>query len=139
MISILSFRLNGKLLGIETKYVKEINRNVEYTAVPLSPKTMIGLFNMRGQIVSLLNLAYYLGYEETEYTGKKNCIILKAQESNNQIGFLIDKTEDIFEIDEEKCEIPPANTKDNLYQFIKCVVKLEKELLLVVKNENIFI
>jgi len=94
---------------------------------------------MRGQVVTLFNLANILEYEEEQCSEKKTCIILKAQPNNlNQIGFLIDKTEDVFDFDEEKCEEPPANSALKEYKYIKKVAKLEKELLLLIENEGIF-
>ena len=138
MMKILSFRLNGMLLGIETQFVKEINRNVEYTEVPLAPEKIVGLFNMRGQVVTLLNLAYYLGYEKTNDSPRNTCIILKTQGNRGQVGFLIDTMEDIFDIEDEQCEESPANSKGKVNRFMKCVAKLENELLLIIKNEAIF-
>lgn len=138
-MKVLSFVLNGKLFGVETKYVKEINRNVEYTKVPLSPESVVGLFNMRGQIVTLLDLAEYLENNKAESGKKSTCIILKSKgNSLNQIGFLIDKTQDVFDLDEDKCESVPANSTDKINLYIKKVAKLEKGLLLIIDNEKLF-
>lgn len=138
-LKVLSFMLNDKLLGVETKYVKEINRNVEYTEVPLAPQSVVGLFNMRGQIVTLLNLANYLEEGEKQKSEKSTCIILKSRgNSLNQIGFLIDKTQDVFDLDEEKCENVPANSTDKINMYIKKVAKLDKGLLLIIDNEKLF-
>jgi purine-binding chemotaxis protein CheW len=107
--------------------------------IQLAPKTIVGLFNMRGQVVTLFNLARILEYEEKEPSEKKTCIILKAQPNNlNQIGFLIDKTEDVFDLDEELCEPPPANSAFKEHKYVKKVAKLEKELLLLIENQGIF-
>ena len=138
-MKVLSFVLNGKLFGVETKYVKEINRNVEYTKVPLSPESVVGLFNMRGQIVTLLDLAEYLENNKAESCKKSTCIILKSKgNSLNQIGFLIDKTQDVFDLDEDKCENVPANSTDKINLYIKKVAKLEKGLLLIIDNDKLF-
>lgn len=138
-LKVLSFVLNDKLLGVETKYVKEINRNVEYTQVPLAPEAVVGLFNMRGQIVTLLNLSSYLEENIKAVEEKSTCIILKSiGNSLNQIGFLIDKTQDVFDLDEEDCENVPANSTEKTNMYIKKVAKLEKGLLLIIDNEKLF-
>lgn len=132
-MKILNFVLDEKFFGIETKYIKEVNRNIEYTKIPLSPMSVIGLFNMRGQIVTLLNLKYYLNEEKCEFKSKCNCIILKEQENKlNHIGFLIDKVEDIVDIDEDCFETSPININDNFFKYIKKVAKLEKRLILLI-------
>lgn len=138
-MKVLSFMLNNKLLGVETKYVKEINRNVEYTEVPLSPKSVVGLFNMRGQIVTLLDLSNFIEEENFKKETKSTCIILKSKgNSLNQMGFLIDKTQDVFDLDDDKCENVPANSTDKINQYIKKVAKLDKGLLLIIDNEKLF-
>jgi len=138
-MKVLSFRLAGRLFGIETRYVKEINRNVEYTPVPRASEEIIGLFNMRGQVVTLFDLASILDYRKDLQARRDACIILKAQpNSPDQVGFLIDKTEDVIDIDESLCEPPPANSPQMEYKYVKRVAKLEGELLLLIENEGIF-
>lgn len=139
MLKILSFRVNEKLFGIETKFVKEINRNVDYTEVPTSSKSIAGLLNMRGQVVTLFNLAYIFRYpEEISSKKKKMCIILKSANTNqNQVGFLIDKTEDVFDIREEDCDNLPANTETMEQNYVSMVAKLEKELLMLIEIDHI--
>ncbi len=133
MIKVLSFRLQDKLLGIETNYVKEINRNVVYTCVPRAPKKVVGLFNMRGQVVTLFNLSYLLGCEVAHEKQNSTCIILKAApNSPNQAGFLIERTEDVIDLADELCEEPPANVDAEKYEYIKKVARLENELLMIV-------
>ena len=138
MLKVLSFRINNTLFGIETKYVKEINRNVDFTVVPSASKAISGLLNMRGQIVTLFNLAYKFGYQTELNTDKKMCIILKSTQSNqNQVGLLIDKTEDVFDLSEDICENLPANTHEIEHKYVNMIAKLEKELLLIIDPERI--
>lgn len=139
MIKVLSFRLAGELFGIEINYVKEINRNVEYTIVPRAPDKIVGLFNMRGQIVTLFNLAKILGYPWSNEKGKVTCIILKSPPNNpNQQGFLIDATGDVLDLDESLCEPPPANIDGRNFQYIRKVARLENELLMIIEPDLIF-
>lgn len=136
MRKVLSFRMNQRLFGIETRYVKEINRNVEYTVVPTAPKSIAGLLNMRGQVVTIFDLAHIFGYPPDDR--KKMCIILKSANTNqNQVGFLIDKTEDVFDLQEEECDSLPANTEIIDQKYISMVAKLEKELLMIIDTEHI--
>lgn len=138
-MKVLSFRLAGELFGIEITYVKEINRNVEYTMVPRAPDTIVGLFNMRGQIVTLFNLTKILGYDTQVKAGKATCIILKSPpNSPNQPGFLIDATDDVFDVDDDICEPPPANIGGHDTKYIRKVVRLADELMMIVDPDTIF-
>lgn len=136
---VLTFYLCERLFGIDITLVKEINRNVEYTPVPDTGPHIIGLFNMRGQVVTLFDIARLMGYEEKNWDNKVACIILKAQPDDpNQVGFLIDKCGDVFDIEEDECEPPPANVSGISGEFIRSVVKLKNELLMVIDPEKVF-
>lgn len=132
-MKILSFWIKNELFGIDISFVKEINRNIEYTAVQRSPDMIVGLFNMRGQIVTIFNLAKLLGYDSEVNKTRATCIILKSNTGDpNQKGFIIDKTEDVMDLDEKYCEKPPANAGYNENKYVKLVVKLENDLLRVI-------
>ncbi len=138
-MKVLSFWLDDELFGIELSYVKEINRNIEYTSVPKAPRNIVGLFNMRGQIVTLFNLADILGYGINIREGKTTCIILRnTGDSANQMGFVIDKSGDVIEVEEDMCELLPANMDENEAKYIKTVVRLKNELLRIIEPDSVF-
>ena len=140
----LSFYLNNKMFGLDINLVKEISRRVEYSYVPDSDPQIVGLMNLRGQVVTLFDLSKILGLKEDESAdGKENktsaCIILKAQANNpNQVGFMIDQSGDVLDIQKEWCETTPANVEEIRGEFIREVVKLNEELLLILDTERIF-
>ena len=139
MLTLLTFRVKDTLFGIEINFVREINRNVEYTNVPGAPKSVVGLFNMRGHIVVLYNLSYMFNYPDCTVKQGSTCIVLKsAGDSQDNKGFFIDKTGDVLSIEEDALELPPANVSGQEFKYIKSMVKLEDELLLLLDPENIF-
>lgn len=139
MLTLLTFRIKNTLFGIEINRVREINRNVEYTNVPGAPKRVVGLFNMRGRIVVLYNFSYLFNYPNCAVEQGSTCIVLKSTGENQDInGFFIDQTGDVLNIEEESMELPPANASGQEFSYIKSVVKLEKNLLLLLDPEKIF-
>lgn len=135
----LTFYLCGNLLGVDVTLVREINRQVEYTPVPDTAAHIVGLFNMRGQVVTLFDIARLIHCEEKEWGEKVVCIILKAPPNDpNQVGFLIDGFGDVLDVSAEDQEPPPANVSGINGDFIKSIVKLEKELLLIIDPEKLF-
>lgn len=139
MLKVLSFRLGDELFGVEITKVKEINRNIEYTIIPRAEENIVGIFNMRGQIVTLFNIAGMLGYESKIGSKPATCIILKSQSGGaNQRGFIIDRTGDVIDVNEEECGLPPANVDLNESKFIKAVVRLKSELMKIIKTDDIF-
>jgi len=136
---VLTFYLCGRFLGIDVTLVKEINRNVDFSFVPGSKEHIVGLLNMRGQVVTLFNLAKLLELDEEIEQRGLTCIILKAPKDPNQVGFLIDRPGDVIEIDKEDCELPPANVGALECEFINCIVKLRDELLTIIDPKKIFV
>lgn len=139
MDKILTFYLCGNLLGVDVTRVREINRQVEYTPVPDTPPFIVGLFNMRGQVVTLFDISRIMHCDEKEWDKVVACIILKAPPNDpNQIGFLIDGYGDVLDVAAEDLEPPPANVSGINGDYIKSIVKLEQELLLIIDPDKLF-
>lgn len=131
--------MNDSLFGIDIVLIREINRNVEYTSVPGARPYIVGLFNMRGQVVTLFNLSRLIGIRKEDGKLRTTCIILKAPANDpNQIGFLIDKPGDVIDLDKEDCEVPPANVVGVEGEYISQVVKLKDQLLMILDPDKIF-
>jgi len=136
---VLSFYINDSLFGINLTLIKEINRDIEYTVVPDAKPYIVGLFNMRGQIVTLFNIATLMGIKEDAGLLKNTCIILKAAANDpNQVGFIIDKPGDVIDINKEEWETPPANVIGLDGKYIHRVVKQDDKLLMIIDPERIF-
>ncbi len=140
---VLSFYLRGKMFGLDINLVKEISRRFEYSHVPDSDPQIVGLMNLRGQVVTLFNLGKILGLSEPEQRNEEKsnaaCIILKAQANNpNQVGFLIDQSGDVLDIQQDWCEKTPANVEEINGEYISEVVKLNDQLLLMLDTDRVF-
>ncbi|RQD70310.1 MAG: chemotaxis protein CheW [Tindallia sp. MSAO_Bac2] len=137
----LSFYLQDKMFGLDIRLVKEISRKVDFSVVPDSDPNIVGLMNLRGQVVTLFHLGKILGLESDDLEQEKEsaCIILKALPNQpHQIGFLIDRTGDVIDIQEDWCEKTPANVEEINGEYIQEVVKLNEELLLMLDTEVVF-
>ncbi len=141
----LSFYINDKMFGLDIRLVKEISRRFEFSHVPDANPNIVGLMNLRGQVVTLFNISRILGLDqpihEKEQVEERNtaCIILKAHPNNpNQIGFLIDRSGDVLDIQHEWCEKTPANVEEVNTEYIREVVKLTDELLLMLDTDKVF-
>ncbi|WP_366923979.1 chemotaxis protein CheW [Metallumcola ferriviriculae] len=135
---VLSFYLSNNHYGLDITAVKEINRKIEFTLVPDTPDHIVGLFNMRGQVVTLINLAKLLNCETSQSLTQSCCIILKcAGGDHNFVGFLIDQPGSVTEINMEMSEHPPANIGEQENKFVSKVIKLEHELLRLIDHNAI--
>ncbi|MFZ5354635.1 MAG: chemotaxis protein CheW [Bacillota bacterium] len=135
---LLTFYIGDCYFGINVTLVKEINRRVDWTAVPGAKPHIIGFFNMRGQIVTLFDLGVILGLDRGDRQTGAPCIILKAPKDPNQVGFLIDRSGDVIEVERDDFEAPPANIGSVEGEYIDSIVKLKEELLIVLNTGKIF-
>ncbi len=139
MEKVISFYLEDDFFGIDLTAVKEINRHIFYTVVPGSPENVIGIINLRGQIITLIDLALIMSYGPSDDISKKTCIILKSNsgEQDNRVGFIIDRAGDVLDIPSEICESPPANCEGIKGVYIKKVARLEGSLLMIIDEKKI--
>lgn len=129
---VLTFYLCGTLCGIDIKTAKEINRNISYTTIPGAECHIVGLLNLRGQVVTLLDLAKLLNFKQDRQEQNSHCIILKSTETDSdQVGFFIDKRGDVIDVTPDMCDVVPGNLADIEKHFIREVVTLEKEIILI--------
>ncbi len=138
-MKLLTFRLDGQLLGVTLTAVKEINRNAVCTPVPSADERILGLYNMRGIVVTVFDLASILGYQPVSSGQTVDCVILKKQsEMSDMAGFAVDCAEDVIAVDETEIFPPPANTDERMRNNLKGVYALQDELLLIIEDQKIF-
>ena len=139
MEKVLSFYLAGELFGININMVKEINRNINYTEVPSAPEHIAGIFNMRGQVVTLLDLGRIIAHTPCHKNRDAACIIIKSITGgqNDMAGFIIDYPGDVLDIPDDVCELPPANYEGIESNYIKKVARLDTGLLIIINVETI--
>ncbi len=128
-----TFRLDGHLAGLHILNVREINRVLDITPVQQAPEYVRGLVNLRGQTVTVMDLGVRLGLGPRRITGETHNIILKQE----PVGLLVDSIGDVEEAGEGAVEPPPANLNGIGVEFIRCVVKLRDELLVVLSPDKI--
>ncbi len=137
MKKILTFYIAGELLGIDVNLVKEITRNVEYTPLLNGKKHIKGLMNLRGNIVTIFDLEKTLGKKTDSEVKKLQCLVLKSDD-NQQLGFLVDKTEDVIDVKKKSfCKLP-EDIIEAKKSFISDVIKEQGQLLKILDLHKIF-
>ena len=143
-MKLLTFEIRGSLFGININSVKEINRKVIFAPVPASPPHVIGLYNMRGQIVTVFDIAQMMGYSDERYDYKSvngtvfNCIILKAGNAPDIAAFAVDDAKDVISVEDSAYKSVPPNVEPKIRENLTGVFELAKELLLVIDEVKLF-
>ena len=128
-VSYCTFDLGDERLGIEVGAVREILRDQAVTRVPLAPAAVTGLVNLRGRIVSAIDLRRCLGLEGTPPGRAGTLVVLR--ESLGDVSFIVDEIHDVCDADPETFESTPPTVKGIGHELIRGAHKLSDQLLLV--------
>ncbi len=129
------FVIGDLLCGIDIKWVQEINRNLELTQIPLAPDYVVGIMNLRGRIVTVINLGKKLGLPPCQMGAKSRVIIVDR--NDEYIGLLVDGIKDVVNIDVSQITPPPANIDVDKGTFFSGASKLQDSLVSILDVEMV--
>jgi purine-binding chemotaxis protein CheW len=127
VVELATFYVGEALCGMDILKVQEINKLMEMTKVPQAPAYVMGIINLRGQIVTVIDLGRKLGLTPVEFDEATRNIIVNAQ--NEHIGLLVSSIGDVVEARLEKMDKPPANIGGVQGAFFKGVFKTKDRLI----------
>lgn len=126
-VELATFYVGEALCGMDILNVQEINKLMDMTKVPQAPGYVTGILNLRGQIVTVIDLGKKLGLSPTDLSESTRNIIVNAD--NEYIGLLVSRISDVVEAKWEKVEEPPANIGGVQSAFFKGVFKTKDRLI----------
>ncbi len=124
-----TFYINDTLFGIEVLTVQEVLRYQEITEVPLAAPEIKGLINLRGQIITAIDLRTRMQLPPREADQKPMNVVV--QTNDEVISFLVDSIGDVLEVDEETFEEAPSTVDDSTRELVTGVYKLDGKLLMI--------
>jgi len=123
-----SFRLDSQLFGVRVDLVQEVLRKQELTRVPLAPRGLAGLVNLRGHVVSVVDLRSRIGLPGRIEGGPGVHVIVRS--ADGPVGLLVDEIGDVIDLDDASFEPPPETLQGDARSFITGAYKLKGRLLL---------
>lgn len=129
-----TFRLDGLLLGVEVRRVQEVIRSQPMTRVPLASDTIEGLINLRGQIVTAIDLRRLFGLAPRSDGHRPTNVVVRNDDGG--VSLLVDEVSDVVEIQDEAFEQPPETLKGVARELVLGIYKLEGQLLLVLNLDK---
>jgi purine-binding chemotaxis protein CheW len=124
-----TFYLDGRYFGVDVRNVQEIIRCQPMTQVPLAPEVVSGLINLRGQIVTAIDLRTRLELQRRH--ADRLPVNVVVQTDDGAVSLLVDEIGDVVEVSQELFERPPETLKGKAREFILGAYKLKNRLLLI--------
>ncbi len=128
-IDLISFSLLEEIYGIELMKLREILKATNIARVPKSPEYLMGILNLRGSLITVVDLKKRLGFANSEVTKDSRVVIVHHEERS--IGFLVDKVKEIMKLDKRSIIPPPTGINATKREFIKGVGKTEEREIIL--------
>lgn len=124
-----TFAVGDLYLGIPVQHVQEVIRSLEMTPVPLAPATVRGLINLRGQIVTAIDLRTRLGLAPRASDADAIHIVVRTDDA--AVSLLVDAVDDVLDVEHGTLESIPDHIGSDLRVLFRGVYKLDRRLLLL--------
>ncbi|RKZ90688.1 MAG: hypothetical protein DRR19_09300 [Candidatus Parabeggiatoa sp. nov. 1] len=147
MRQFVTFYLGGDRYAIDILLSKEIGKIHDLTPVPEAPTYIVGLMNLRGQILTVVNLQCFLEQNSETMFEEKKLIILKTESElknrriltdvesmvKDPLAIIVDKMGDILNVEPEEILPPPSHLTGAKREFVSGVIQLEHQLIIVLE------
>lgn len=128
-----TFKLGDQAFGVDALTVQELIRHQTMTRVPQAPESVRGLINLRGQIVTALDLRTRLGMEPLGDDRQPMNVVIRSDDG--AVSLLVDQIGDVIEVNDDCFEAPPDTLSGKAREFIRGAYKLADRLLLLLDCE----
>lgn len=135
----LTFLLKNETYGIPISSVKEINAMMSITLVPNSPNYIKGVINLRGKIISIMDLRTRLGMEEIIYS-ERTCIIVvevASEKGKKKMGIVVDHVAEVIEIKNSELEDYEEDAQNLQEFFINGIAKVKDKIIIILDINKI--
>ncbi len=135
-LELVLFRSGELLCGIDVRRVREINRNLDITAVHRAPEYVRGVLNLRGQLLTVIDLRRKLGMDSAEIDADMRVVVIRRDGA--EVGLLVCQIVDIIAASGANMEPPPTNVAGVAGIFFRAVYKMGSALAAVLDLDRVF-
>jgi purine-binding chemotaxis protein CheW len=137
----LTFSLGEEKFAISVEYVQEVVELEQVTKVPNAPDYMLGIINLRGRVLPLLDTRLKLGLKRTEITKKSRIMILDlttAEDKSLQVGALVDIAKEVIELTPDDIQEAPDFENYKTQAPITGIVNNRGDITMIMDIDRIF-
>ena len=132
---VVTFRINAQEFGVDILSVREIRGWTEPTIVPHSPPFILGVINLRGVVLPIIDLAARLGMPATKPTKRHAIIVMQVQ--RQMVGLLVDGVSDILSFSSDAVQATPDIVADQSQNFVPSVLMMDGRMISMISLEDI--
>ena len=130
-----TFFVDGLYFGLDVLRVQEIIRLQQMTRVPLAPREVRGLINLRGQIVTAIDLRHRLGLSDRPLDQTPVNVVVRTQDG--AVSLLVDEIGDVLDVGENLFEPSPETLHRSARELVRGAYKLENRLMLLLDLDRV--
>ncbi len=130
-----TFHLDNETYGVNVMAVKEVLRHTDIAPVPGAPDYVLGIINIRGTVISVINTRRRFGLQDQEPTDNTRIVIIEV--GKHVVGIMVDSVAEVVYLRQSEIETSPTVGKDDGARFIQGVCNKNDELLILVEFEKL--
>lgn len=130
IIQLVTFRLKDETYGINVMQVQEVLRITEIAPVPGAPGFVLGIINLRGNVVTVIDTRTRFGLPTTERDDASRIVIIESEEQ--VVGILVDSVAEVVELRQSEIDQAPSVGNEESARYIQGVASRDDDLLIVV-------
>ncbi len=136
---VLTFSLGGEVYGVDILRVKEIRGWSPVTRIPQTPSSMLGVLNLRGLIVPIVDLRVRFALAAAEFTPLTVIIVLSLRTEGGQreCGIVVDNVNDVVDIASDSIKPAPELGGGQNNEFIEGITAHDEQMLILLNAESV--
>lgn len=135
----LVFNIRDEYYAIEIEYITEIVEMLPITVVPSIPECIVGIINLRGTIIPIMDVRMRFGYETKEYDSRTCIVVLESGDLS--MGVIVDSVQEVARISDDVIAKPPESTSGSagdMDYYIKGIAKWRNDIQLIIDCDKFF-
>lgn len=135
----LSFTLNNTLYGLDALVVEEIFSLPELTPIPEAPRDIVGIVNVRGEILPVMDLNLRFGYHNHDYHLSDSVVVLRCEDS--RVGLIVNQVHEVQRFDSEQITHELSHGRGLAgpvrRKFVNGIARTEQDLVVLLNAANL--
>ncbi|NLR98939.1 chemotaxis protein CheW [Rhizobium sp. P38BS-XIX] len=133
---LIAFRIGDQEFCVDVMLVREIRGWTPATVMPHAPGYMLGVINLRGAVLPIIDLSCRLGMKRAEPTARH--VIIVAQVNQKVVGLLVDAVSDILTITDDIIQPTPEVSSGHERQFARGIIAIDRRMICLIELEALF-